>query len=696
MGPAAGPGGAPPGGAGGGGWAGVAASLRRSGRARPSGGAGTGAIAEDGAPAGAGAGARAGGAPPPAAPLSADEAKAQARRVLAAEARKSPVDRETGKVRCLTCRRVFVSFRVLEQHLKDKHGGVNSEEAPLWAKGQAPPPAGTAGKGKGRTLSLADFAVRSPADRRPKPRVERVAVRGGAAAKPQPRELSRGGGSGRAVANPNTLSSMQTLVRRGKEREQGKKAKKPSLMKRAVQHSRSEAGLNSTRELEQRCRASVEEARRRLAEMLWCSDAGAAEVAATGPAPVGGRAASAAGAEAPPPKDSGFAWVLRRQFSAAVSQAEEQLEGAEDVLKEVTREVTLEVICEVVSDLIREVICKVELDEQGASALTEEGAPAAEDDGAESWEGGGDESTSLKEGHELRGAPTELTNFGTASATDVPRPGSSASGAEGGEGGLLPPEGEGGEASDQGEAWGAREPAWTRIQEALERKVYHCGLCGVDCSSREHFESHCNGAKHLKASRKRAHVEVVRLKRPEDKAGSLVDGREAPSRCYQGQNSDSTYAIHEVSPELNTAVKDMLSKLHSFQERLRITDPLKFKARRRLLFGLREATKAVNLGKVKSLIVAPNIEQTSAESKGRGPDDALVRILAAAEEREVPVLFALTRAKMGKIVGSRSRVSIVAVLDCSGAEQLHKQVLEMAQEMEKIDLDKRGTQRLEF
>ena len=695
MGPAAGPGGAPPGGPGGGGWAGVAASLRRSGRARPSGGAGTGALAEDGAPAGAGAGARAGGAPPPAAPLSADEAKAQARRVLAAEARKSPVDRETGKVRCLTCRRVFVSFRVLEQHLKDKHGGVNSEEAPLWAKGQAPPPAGTAGKGKGRTLSLADFAVRSPADRRPKPRVERVAVRGGAAAKPQPRELSRGGGSGRAVANPNTLSSMQTLVRRGKEREQGKKAKKPSLMKRAVQHSRSEAGLNSTRELEQRCRASVEEARRRLAEMLWCSDAGAAEVAATGPAPVGGRAASAAGAEAPPPKDSGFAWVLRRQFSAAVSLAEEQLEGAEDVLKEVTREVTLEVICEVVSDLIREVICKVELDEQGASVLTE-GAPAAEDDGADSWEGGGDESTSLKEGHELRGAPTELTNFGTASATDVPRPGSSASGAEGGEGGLLPPEGEGGEASDQGEAWGAREPAWTRIQEALERKVYHCGLCGVDCSSREHFESHCNGAKHLKASRKRAHVEVVRLKRPEDKAGSLVDGREAPSRCYQGQNSDSTYAIHEVSPELNTAVKDMLSKLHSFQERLRITDPLKFKARRRLLFGLREATKAVNLGKVKSLIVAPNIEQTSAESKGRGPDDALVRILAAAEEREVPVLFALTRAKMGKIVGSRSRVSIVAVLDCSGAEQLHKQVLEMAQEMEKIDLDKRGTQRLEF
>merc|ERR1719486_428194 len=137
---------------------------------------------------------------------------------------------------------------------------------------------------------------------------------------------------------------------------------------------------------------------------------------------------------------------------------------------------------------------------------------------------------------------------------------------------------------------------------------------------------------------------------------SLVDGREPPSRCYQGQNSDSTYATHEVSPELNAAVKDMLSKLHSFQERLRITDPLKFKARRRLLFGLREATKAVNLGKVKSLIVAPNIEQTSAESKGRGPDDALA--------------------------------SILAVLDCSGAEQLHKQVLEMAQEMEKIDLDK--------
>jgi ribosomal protein L7Ae-like RNA K-turn-binding protein len=452
---------------------------------------------------------------------------------------------------------------------------------------------------------------------------------------------------------------LQTLVRRGKEREQGKKSKKPSLMKRAVQHSRSEARLNSSRELEQHCRARVEEAQCRLAEMLRCNEAG--EVTATVPAPTGDGVPSSVGAETPPRKDSGFAWVLRRQYSVAVSQAEEQVERSEAVLKEVTREATLEVIREVINDLIREVICEVELDEQGTPASREGGAQAAENVSAESCEGGADEEGGQEEGQGFGSGPMD-----------------------------LPSEGEGGKASDK-EAWEALEPTRARIREALERSVYHCGLCSVDCSSREHFENHCNGAKHLKASRKLAHVEVVRLKRSENETGCLADGRETPSRCYQGQNSDSTYATHEVSPELNAAAKEMLSKLHNFQERLRITDPMKYKARRRLLYGLREAMKAVKLGKVKSLIVAPNIEQTSAESKGRGPDDALAHILAAAEEREVPVVFALTRAKMGKIVGSRSRISIVAVLDCSGAEQLHKQVLEMAREMEKIDVDKKKT-----
>ena len=106
---------------------------------------------------------------------------------------------------------------------------------------------------------------------------------------------------------------------------------------------------------------------------------------------------------------------------------------------------------------------------------------------------------------------------------------------------------------------------------------------------------------------------------------------------------------------------------------------MKAKARRRLLFGLRETAKAVNLGKVKTLIVAPNIEQTSAAGQGRGPDDSLQRILDAAAEKDVPVVFALTRNKMGKIVKARSRISSVAVLDCSGAEQLHKQVLLLAE-----------------
>ncbi len=60
----------------------------------------------------------------------------------------------------------------------------------------------------------------------------------------------------------------------------------------------------------------------------------------------------------------------------------------------------------------------------------------------------------------------------------------------------------------------------------------------------------------------------------------------------------------------------------------------------------REVAKAVKLRKAKTVVVAPNIEQI--ESEG-GLDDLLGSILKQAEDFGLPVVFALSRKKMGQV-----------------------------------------------
>lgn len=56
--------------------------------------------------------------------------------------------------------------------------------------------------------------------------------------------------------------------------------------------------------------------------------------------------------------------------------------------------------------------------------------------------------------------------------------------------------------------------------------------------------------------------------------------------------------------------------------------------------------KAVRLRKACTVVVAPNIEQIEAEG---GLDDLLTSILAQAEAASIPIVFALSRKKLGQV-----------------------------------------------
>lgn len=74
------------------------------------------------------------------------------------------------------------------------------------------------------------------------------------------------------------------------------------------------------------------------------------------------------------------------------------------------------------------------------------------------------------------------------------------------------------------------------------------------------------------------------------------------------------YCNQVLCKEIDECVTLLLQELVSFQERIYQKDPVRAKARRRLVMGLREVTKHMKLNKIKCVIISPNCEKI--QSKG--------------------------------------------------------------------------------
>ncbi|RHY28742.1 hypothetical protein DYB32_008535, partial [Aphanomyces invadans] len=113
--------------------------------------------------------------------------------------------------------------------------------------------------------------------------------------------------------------------------------------------------------------------------------------------------------------------------------------------------------------------------------------------------------------------------------------------------------------------------------------------------------------------------------------------------------------------------KEVASRLMSLQERARLTNPLKAKKTRRLVFGLREVKRGLKNGKVVCLLVAYNIDECAAEG---GLDDIVMELINLARVHGIPVIFSLSKRKLGKALLKTIRVSCVGVYNVDGANEL--------------------------
>ena len=76
----------------------------------------------------------------------------------------------------------------------------------------------------------------------------------------------------------------------------------------------------------------------------------------------------------------------------------------------------------------------------------------------------------------------------------------------------------------------------------------------------------------------------------------------------------------------------------------------------------------MTLKRAVSVIVAPNVEHMDVTG---GVDNHLADIMDKCEEQHVPLIFALSRKRIGQIYSGRKKVSAVALLDIHGVEGLH-------------------------
>lgn len=201
-----------------------------------------------------------------------------------------------------------------------------------------------------------------------------------------------------------------------------------------------------------------------------------------------------------------------------------------------------------------------------------------------------------------------------------------------------------------------------------------CEVCNITCSGDDAWADHLKGKGHAKAERRVEHD------REEQNGNRVSNGQSATGEKKKNANTfvgadDIRYADQIISAATNAATISCVSELKRFQDRAYFKDAVKAKMRRRLVFGLREVAKAVQLKKAKAVVVAPNIEEVVDEG---GLDDVVGNITTAARLNGTPIVFALTRNKLGQIVGKRMRISALAILDHDGAYEQFKDMIASA------------------
>ena len=179
-------------------------------------------------------------------------------------------------------------------------------------------------------------------------------------------------------------------------------------------------------------------------------------------------------------------------------------------------------------------------------------------------------------------------------------------------------------------------------------------------------------------------VAVVAPATKDDEVAAATAHRQVPyglaDRCYLSDTEDAADAQRHVSashapirdyvdtcvtPELEDAVTACLYRLRQLKRQDTGID----NATTRYVIGFREVDRALQHKKVAALVVAPDVEES-----GGALEKKIAALKTKGEDAGVPVVFALSRRQLGAALQKSMAVSVLAVLETKGAEDLVEQM----------------------
>ncbi|SBT34587.1 SECIS-binding protein 2, putative (SBP2) [Plasmodium ovale wallikeri] len=113
------------------------------------------------------------------------------------------------------------------------------------------------------------------------------------------------------------------------------------------------------------------------------------------------------------------------------------------------------------------------------------------------------------------------------------------------------------------------------------------------------------------------------------------------------------YVDHKITDELNNMVKEFLKKISISHEKLVL-----LKKKKRYYMGLKESYKHICINQPKLVLVAPNIEPML----NNVFDDLMKKIIFKCKEKNIPLVYALSKNLLGKCIG-KPRQSIICIID---------------------------------
>lgn len=133
------------------------------------------------------------------------------------------------------------------------------------------------------------------------------------------------------------------------------------------------------------------------------------------------------------------------------------------------------------------------------------------------------------------------------------------------------------------------------------------------------------------------------------------------------------YCDQMLTDQIDLLARDMLYHLRMFQDRVYKKDPIKARMKKRLVAGLREVTKQVERNRVKIIFLAPDIQRCPETG---GLDEAVKRLLDSARRLDLPIVYALSRRKLGRVLFKKVPVSCCGILNYQATEETWKQLTE--------------------